>query len=58
MALADTILRPGQRQLLGAFSRSPLAGSFYLTGGTALAAFHLGHRVSDDLPHPTADRGE
>jgi hypothetical protein len=49
LALADTILRPGQRQLLEAFSRSPLAGSFYLTGGTALAAFHLGHRVSDDL---------
>jgi hypothetical protein len=49
LALADTILRPGQGQLLEAFSRSPLAESFYLSGGTALAAFHLGHRVSDDL---------
>jgi hypothetical protein len=46
---ADAILRPGQKQLLAAFSRSPLAGSFYLSGGTALAAFHLGHRLSDDL---------
>jgi predicted nucleotidyltransferase component of viral defense system len=45
----NAILRPGQKQLLEALARSPLAKSFYLTGGTALAAFHLGHRVSDDL---------
>lgn len=49
MIPGDTILSPGQKQLLAGFSRSPLAKSFYLTGGTALAAFHLGHRVSDDL---------
>lgn len=50
MGLADkTILRPGQKQLLEAFARSPLTSGFYLTGGTALAAFHLGHRLSDDL---------
>jgi hypothetical protein len=49
VGFADAILRPNQKQLLGAFSRSSLAGSFSLTGGTALAAFHLGHRVSEDL---------
>lgn len=45
----NAVLRPGQKRLLGAFARSPLAGSFYLSGGTALAAFHLFHRLSDDL---------
>ncbi len=45
----NSVLRPGQKRLLGAFARSPLAGTFYLSGGTALAAFHLGHRLSDDL---------
>jgi len=49
VGFADAILRPNQKRLLRAFSRSSLAGSFYLTGGTALAAFHLGHRVSEDL---------
>ena len=49
VTLAETILRAGQKQLLRAFSRSALTDTFYLTGGTALAAFHLGHRVSDDL---------
>ncbi len=48
--LADNpILRPGQRRLLEAFAGSPLAVDFYLSGGSALAAFHLGHRFSDDL---------
>lgn len=48
--LADNaILRPCQKRLLAAFASSPLARSFYLSGGTALAAFHLGHRLSEDL---------
>src|SRR5947209_4431075 len=42
-------LVPAQRALLAAFGASPLAKSFYLTGGTALAAFYLHHRDSDDL---------
>ena len=50
MRIADNaILGPGQKRLLEAFAGSPLAGSYYLSGGTALAAFHLGHRRSDDL---------
>lgn len=44
------ILTPLQRAVLDAvFSEEVFAQSFYLTGGTALAAFHLFHRYSDDL---------
>jgi hypothetical protein len=45
----NEILLPAQKHLLSAFARSRLAGTFYLSGGTALCAFHLRHRVSDDL---------
>ena len=38
-----------QIEFLRTFFAQPFAGDFYLTGGTALAAFHLGHRVSLDL---------
>jgi hypothetical protein len=43
------ILTPFQKQLLSAIGRSDLAPSFYLTGGTALAVYHLRHRYSEDL---------
>lgn len=44
------ILTPLQRQVLDTlFAQEAFARSFYLTGGTALAAFHLFHRYSDDL---------
>jgi hypothetical protein len=36
-----------QRDVLREFSR--LAPEFFLTGGAALAGFHLGHRVTEDL---------
>ena len=43
-------LTPRQRTVLDAvFAQEPFASSFYLTGGTALAAFYLFHRYSDDL---------
>lgn len=45
----NPVLRPGQQALLRAFAGSPLSRSFYLSGGTALAAFYLHHRISDDL---------
>jgi len=50
-------LSSAQRDFLRAFFAQPFAGEFYLTGGTALSAFHLGHRVSLDLDLfvPTAD---
>lgn len=52
------LLTPLQRNLLVRIGQSPLNSSFYLTGGTALAAFYLYHRYSIDLdfftPDPTA----
>lgn len=44
------ILTPLQRRVLDAlFAEETFARTFYLTGGTALAVFYLGHRYSDDL---------
>lgn len=43
------ILTPFQKRLLKAIGGSDLADNFYLTGGTALAAFYLQHRFSEDL---------
>lgn len=49
------ILTQFQQLLLKTIGRSPLASDFYLTGGTALAAFFLRHRLSEDLDFFTAD---
>ncbi|MBI3500626.1 MAG: nucleotidyl transferase AbiEii/AbiGii toxin family protein [Bacteroidetes bacterium] len=38
-----------QQETLSLFSSSPLRGSFYWTGGTALSFFHLQHRKSEDI---------
>ena len=43
------ILSPIQKEFLLFFSSLPDQERFYLTGGTALAAFYLGHRRSYDL---------
>lgn len=44
------ILTPVQKAFLGAVFSDPwFRRRFYLTGGTALSAFHLFHRYSDDL---------
>jgi len=43
------ILTPFQKRILTAIGHSDLAPSFYLTGGTALAVYHLEHRFSEDL---------
>lgn len=51
------ILTPLQRRVLDAVFAEELFGrSFYLTGGTALAAFYLFHRYSDDLDLFTNDQ--
>lgn len=45
-----SLLTPLQRQVLDTvFAEEAFARAFYLTGGTALAVFYLGHRYSDDL---------
>ncbi len=47
---ATDILSLLQRQVLDAvFEEEVFQRAFYLTGGTALAAFYLSHRYSDDL---------
>lgn len=50
------ILSPLQRRVLDAvFAEEAFGRAFYLTGGTALAAFYLFHRYSDDLDFFTND---
>jgi len=51
------VLTPAQREILRAFQRLPDADRFYLTGGTALAEFYLGHRRSFDLDLFTTEQG-
>lgn len=44
------ILKKNQISFLNEVKHTPfLVGNFYLTGGTALAAFYLHHRYSEDL---------
>jgi len=43
------LLTPIQKAFLQAFAQLPDQGQFYLTGGTALAEYYLGHRLSFDL---------
>ena len=49
-------LTPIQKNLLLEFEKIREASFFYLTGGTALAEFHLGHRRSYDLDFFTRER--
>ena len=49
------ILTSIQRDFLKTFANLPDQEQFYLTGGTALAEFFLGHRVSLDLDFFTAE---
>lgn len=44
-----TVLTRLQRDFLFSFFAQPAAQPFVLTGGTALAAFHLQHRLSEDV---------
>lgn len=45
----NPILYPHQITLLTLFFSSPFAKTFFFTGGTALSAFYLAHRESQDL---------
>jgi predicted nucleotidyltransferase component of viral defense system len=49
------ILTPFQQQLLRAIGQTQIAENFYLTGGTALAAYFLQHRLSEDLDFFSSD---
>lgn len=45
----NRILTPQQKNFLLEFANSDLCNLFRLTGGTALSAFYLEHRLSEDL---------
>lgn len=47
--MEQEILIPFQKQIINLFSRTEKLSDFYLSGGTALAAYYLYHRFSDDL---------
>ena len=50
MKKGKSLLSKKQKRLLSLFSENkPLRGAFYLTGGTALAAFYIPYRYSEDL---------
>jgi predicted nucleotidyltransferase component of viral defense system len=51
------LLTAAQLKILELFRDLPDAEHYYLTGGTALAEFYLGHRRSFDLDLFTAERG-
>jgi len=51
------VLSEIQKRILGSFQKGADASYFYLTGGTALAEFYLGHRKSYDLDLFTAEAG-
>ena len=51
------LLTPIQKSFLRAFSQVADQEHFYLTGGTALAEFFLGHRLSFDLDFFTGIEG-
>ncbi len=52
---ASDILTPLQRRFLQAFFAGDVGPRFFLTGGTALAAFYLHHRLSGDVDLFTTD---
>ena len=47
--MEQTILTDIQRQVLTEVANEPFLRDFYLSGGTALSAYYLLHRISDDL---------
>jgi hypothetical protein len=53
----NPILTTFQIELLNRLGKSPLREAFFLTGGTALAACYLHHRLSEDLDFFTGEPG-
>ncbi len=52
---ANNVLTQLQRRFLQAFFVREVGTRFFLTGGTALAAFYLHHRLSGDVDLFTTD---
>lgn len=55
MRTGNGLLSPVQRLFLAAFAQLPDQAQFYLAGGTALAEYYFGHRLSFDLDLFTAE---
>lgn len=53
--MANEVLTPLQAAFLQRFFATQVGQHFFLTGGTALSAFHLHHRLSKDLDLFTLD---
>jgi len=49
------VLAELQKRFLSEVAKSSLRESFFLTGGTALSAFFLEHRLSEDLDFLTEE---
>ncbi|OGF74140.1 hypothetical protein A2Z63_00215 [Candidatus Giovannonibacteria bacterium RIFCSPLOWO2_02_44_8] len=47
--MGEEVLTQKQKDAITHISSTPELASFYLSGGTALAAYYLRHRLSDDL---------
>lgn len=54
--MEQTILTDRQRAVISFVSLEPGLTRFYLSGGTALSAYHFQHRISDDLDFFTPDQ--
>lgn len=52
---SQSILTPFQTEFLERFFQNEIGRQFFLTGGTALAAFYLQHRYSEDIDLFTLD---
>ncbi|MDI6767289.1 MAG: nucleotidyl transferase AbiEii/AbiGii toxin family protein [Bacteroidota bacterium] len=50
------VLTANQQLLLKVFGASEISKHYYLTGGTALSAFYLQHRYSEDLDFFTGEK--
>ena len=52
------VLTSLQEEFIRFFAATPLKDSFFLTGGTALSAFYLEHRISEDMDFFTEEEGQ
>jgi len=52
------VLTSIQEDFIGLFAQTPLRETFFLTGGTALSAFYLKHRLSEDMDFFTEEEGQ
>lgn len=54
--MEQIVLTPIQKRVIGFVAEEKDLANFYLTEGTALSAYHLNHRISDDLDFFVAEK--